>query len=97
VVINYLDIDGSGGAFWPFETNPPLVIDADAELALSIALERFQPVAGQGGKVFQTCRDLQAVEPNFGLSPETGKLPNVLTTGKTFSSSVPVTQDHGEG
>ena len=61
MIINNLDIDGAGGAFGPFKANPPLVVDADAVSALSVALEGFQPVAGQGGKVFQARRHFQFV------------------------------------
>ena len=44
-------------AITPDEAQPPLVIDADAVLALPIALQCFQPVAGQGGEIFQArCR-----------------------------------------
>jgi hypothetical protein len=94
MIIDDLDIDGTGGTFRPFEANPPLVIDADAVLALAVALERFEPIAGQSGKVFQTRRGFEPVESDFGLSPKAGKLPNVLTIGKTLGFSVPVIDDH---
>jgi hypothetical protein len=38
-----------------------LVVDADAVLALPIALEGFQPVAGQSGKILQARRRLQSL------------------------------------
>jgi len=46
MIIDDLDIDGTGGTFRPFEANPPLVIDADAVLALSVPSQRFETVAG---------------------------------------------------
>jgi hypothetical protein len=92
MIIDDLDIDGTGGTFRPFEANPPLVIDADAVLAVPVAPERFEPIAGQSGKVFQARCGFEPVESEFGLSPET--LPNVLTIGKTFGFSVPVFDDH---
>jgi hypothetical protein len=94
VVINNFDIDGAGGTYGPFKANPPLVIDADAVLAPSVALEGFQPIAGQGRKVFQARRYFQPVQTDFRLSPETGKFPNVLPIGETFGFSVSVTHDH---
>jgi hypothetical protein len=38
MVIDNLDIDWAGRAVGPLEADPPLVIDADAVLALPIAL-----------------------------------------------------------
>ncbi|MFT5488636.1 MAG: hypothetical protein ACI9JL_003693 [Paracoccaceae bacterium] len=35
----------------PFKTDPPLDIDADAELSLSIAVKRFKAIAGQIPKI----------------------------------------------
>ena len=56
MVIDNFDIDWAGRAVRPFKANPPLVIDTDAVLALPVALECFQPVAGQGGEIFQARR-----------------------------------------
>jgi hypothetical protein len=53
VIIDDLDIDGAGRAVRPFEADPPLIIDADAVLPLTVALERFQPVTRQDSKVLQ--------------------------------------------
>jgi hypothetical protein len=94
MIINDLDVNWAGRAFRPFETNPPLVINADAVLALSAALEGLQSVAGQGGKVFQAPRSVQPVEPDFSLSPEAREFPNVPTTSKAFGFSVAVIHDH---
>jgi hypothetical protein len=47
VVINNLDIDRAGRFFGPFKANPPLVIDADAILSLSVTIERFKPIAAK--------------------------------------------------
>jgi hypothetical protein len=51
MVINNLDI--SGLAADPFETDTPLVIDADAILACSISPELLESVAGNGRQVLQ--------------------------------------------
>ena len=34
-------------AFFPFKTDAPLIVDADAPLSLAITLQSFQPVAWQ--------------------------------------------------
>jgi hypothetical protein len=68
MVIDDLDIDRARRALRPLKANPPLIVDADAVLALPIALKRFQPVATDGSKIVQAGCRLQAVKPNFGLS-----------------------------
>lgn len=47
VIIYDLDIAWAARAFRPLETNPPLIIDPDAILALPIAFQRFKPVSRQ--------------------------------------------------
>jgi hypothetical protein len=51
VVIDNFNIRRTGGAFWPFEANTPLVVDADAVLAFPAALQGLEPVSRQNGKV----------------------------------------------
>src|SRR6266702_3908006 len=43
----------------PDETNPPLIIDADALLARAVAFEGFQAVAGRRKQVAQRPRPVQ--------------------------------------
>lgn len=59
VVIDNLNIRRTGGAFWPFEANTPLVVDADAVLAFPAAVKGLEPVSrrksgGVGEGVFDT-------------------------------------------
>ena len=44
-----LDVEGIGGA--PDEADAPLIVDADAVLASTIALERLEPIAGRNAEV----------------------------------------------
>ena len=50
----------------PTETDSPLIVDANAVLTLSIAAQRFEPVAGYGPQVGQRSRRLQLVELALG-------------------------------
>ena len=34
-------------SFRPAKTDPPLIVDTDAVLALAVAFQRFQPVTGR--------------------------------------------------
>ena len=43
--VDDLDVEGIGGA--PDEADAPLIADADAVLAGTIALERLEPIAGR--------------------------------------------------
>ena len=96
MVIDNLNIDRAGRVLRPLKANPPLIIDTDAVLALPVALEGFQPIAGKGGEVFQARRRVQAVEPRFGLTCETGKFFEVIAIGEPPGFVVPVTHDHDE-
>ena len=53
MVVNNLHVAWAGPFCGPFKANPPLVIDADAVLALSASFQRLKAVAGQYGKVFK--------------------------------------------
>ena len=51
MVVDYFHVFGTVGAFRPFKTNAPLLVDTDAVLPLAIAAKRFKVVAGKGGKI----------------------------------------------
>lgn len=50
VLIGDIDVGGAGG---PFETDAPLVVDADAPLAAAVATEGFEAVGGEGSEVIE--------------------------------------------
>jgi hypothetical protein len=50
------DFDFMGAVRFPAEADAPLIIDADGVLALPVALERFEAIAGRDGKVVE-CGD----------------------------------------
>jgi hypothetical protein len=62
VVVNNFYIRRSRGGAGPIETDPPLIVDADAELPSSITGQRIQSIAGQGGKILQDCSRFQPIE-----------------------------------
>jgi hypothetical protein len=63
-------------------------------LASTIALESFQPVAADCGEVSEVGGCIEAVEPDLGLSGETGKLLDVIASGETGGLTVPVAHNH---
>jgi len=57
MIIN--DFDSVWAMFSPYETNAPLVVYADAPLALPVAGEFFKPVAGWRTQEIQCLRCFQ--------------------------------------
>src|SRR5687768_15184250 len=47
VIVDDLDVERSRGVVRPLETDAPLVIDSDAELSMSVAVQRLEPIAGK--------------------------------------------------
>ena len=43
----------------PAETDPPLIVDADAVLALAIALQRLECVTGRRAELLERLRSIQ--------------------------------------
>ena len=64
------DFDFAGIAARPAETETPLIIDADAVLAGTLAFERFKPVAGRDPEVFKGVGTGKQVEFIFNLNHE---------------------------
>jgi hypothetical protein len=74
VVIRNLDIGQAWRSRGPLEANAPLIIDANAILALAVATQRLEPAAGKRRQVFQAACGIQAIKPDFCLTRETGEL-----------------------
>jgi hypothetical protein len=51
VINDDLDIGRTKGRFGPLEANPPFVVDTDAELTRTVAIERFQSIAVECCKI----------------------------------------------
>jgi hypothetical protein len=60
VIIYNLDIFGAGAR--PTETHPELIIDTDAMLPRTIALQSFQAISRRHSQVLQPARDLRLPE-----------------------------------
>src|ERR1700746_2081643 len=53
VIVNNLHVWRPWRAVGPLEANPPLIVNADAVLALAVAYQRFKTVTRQCGKIPQ--------------------------------------------
>lgn len=79
----------------PFKTNAPLVVDANAELPASVALEGLETVAGQSGQVLQRSGGLKSIEFEAGGSLEAGEGLHRFTGSEIPSPLVAIAEDHG--
>jgi hypothetical protein len=82
VVVHDFDVRRAGVAVGPFEADPPLHVDADAVLALPVALQSFERVRWQRLKIRKAGRGIQNVEALLRLTAETLELPDALALGK---------------
>jgi hypothetical protein len=64
------DLDPEGFAVPPRETDPPLIVDADAVLALPMARQSFEPVAGRLAQIVEPlgCIERQQLGPGALLN-----------------------------
>jgi hypothetical protein len=62
MIINDLDIRGPRRPSGPLEADPPLVIDPNAVLSLSVALQGFKSVTRQSTKILKLNSRFQAIQ-----------------------------------
>ena len=79
----------------PLEAHPPLPVDPNAELTLTVTPEGFKMVAGQGPQGFKRIGGIQQAEPFLGLSREALELPNSLAIEKPLRAAILETSNHG--
>jgi hypothetical protein len=94
MVANNRNVERPWRFAWPLEANAPLAVDPDGILALAVALEGFQPVGDERGKVGQRNGGIEDAQPLFGLSTERLPLPDFFPGGKPFRIPVTVTPYH---
>jgi hypothetical protein len=82
------------GAFWPFEANTPLVVDADAVLAFPAALQGLEPVSRQNGKVAEHQGRFEPVQFQTGGAFDAREGFGTFSRRQGGSFLVPETNDH---
>jgi hypothetical protein len=80
--------------FTPLEADPPLLVDPNAVLPLSITTQNLQTIAWQTGQVFQAGCAIKSLEPALRLSCKTLESANPTTEVMRFSVLVAKTSDH---
>jgi hypothetical protein len=94
MIINDLHVRWAEGVFGPFKASPPLIVDANAALALPVPSQRFKTIAGQYGKVFKHDGRLRSVQPQTGGAFDSKERRYPFTGCEVPGSLVPVTDDH---
>ena len=93
MVIDNLDLRWTDSTFRPFETNPPLIVDSDAVLALSISLQRFKTIARQDGEISELNGGFQAVQLQARRALATGERLDTFAGREIRRSLVPIADD----
>jgi hypothetical protein len=73
-----------GIAVFPFKTNAPLPIYADAALPGAVPAQCLKPVAGQGHKVLDGFCIVQNFQTPLSLGGKSSELPDTLPVEKRF-------------
>ena len=78
----------------PHKADAPLIVDANAVLSLSIALERFQVITRRRRQVAQLCCDIQLSKFSLRHPLETPKPSDALSRIEPFRLLRPEGLDH---
>lgn len=94
MIVNNLYIGWAQRAIGPLKANSPLVVDADAVLALAVAGQCFEAIARQGGKVSKRRGCLQPVQPEATGPFKSAKRFDSPPGSEGLSSLVAVADNH---
>src|SRR5229473_968064 len=90
MIVNNLHVRWPQRAARPLEANPPLIVNADAVLALAIADQGFEAIAGQSGNVSERCGGLETVELQARGALKTRKGLDAFARGEISGPAVPI-------
>lgn len=97
VVVDDLDVVGSFGVLGPAKTEPPLRVDADAELAGPVTAQRLEAVARQLAQIDEAGRSVQHAQPPFRLGAKALETRHPFATGEPLGCFVLEAADRGVG
>lgn len=79
------DFNGSGTLVRPAEAHTPLIVDTDAVLASSVALQRLKVMGGRQPQIRELCRRHDSLKPHPRSAPEIRRQPHgVLSMKDSF-------------
>jgi hypothetical protein len=94
MVVNNFNICRAGRPCGPLEADPPLIIDANAVLTLSITLQGFESVARQSAQILELDRGFQPIQLESGGALNSRERFDPLTGCEISGPLVPVADDH---
>ena len=94
VIVNNLYVGWPRRLVEPLEANPPLIINADAILALAVAYQSFKPIARQRRKVPRRSGRLETVQFQARGPFKSRKCPDSFPSGEISGPFVPIADDH---
>lgn len=92
MVVNNFDVNGSSRR--PDETHTPLIVDANAVLTGSIALERFQAIARRRSQEIERQGSVQLRQLSLGDRCDRSKAPGTLAFEQCLRVLAPERLDH---
>jgi len=94
VIIDNLDVRRARRSIRPLKTDAPLIVDPDAVLPFSIALQRFEPIAGQRRQIMEDVRRLEAIELEPSRALDARECFHALARREVSRSLIAVADDH---
>lgn len=91
MVVDDFHLAWAGISRWPLKTYPPLVVDPDAPLPITVPTEFLQLVTGKRSDIPQRLRSVQSIKNLFRL---TAKRLHPLSLRKAFRARIAVADDH---
>jgi hypothetical protein len=90
VVVDDLDVEWSGLTVWPFEANPPSIVDANAVLPCSIPSEALTAIARQAHQSRLVWSGLENLQPLVRLALDGLNLADPFSRGKPRGAFVSI-------
>src|SRR5713226_2136684 len=94
MIVNDLHGRRSERPAWPLEANPPLIVNANAVLALAITAQSFEAIAGQSGQVSKRGGGLETIELQARGTLEARKSLDAFAGGEVSGPTVPIADNH---
>ena len=94
MVVNDLNVARARSASRPLKADPPLVIDPNAVLSLSVAFQGFESVAGQRAQILKLDRRFHAIQLEPRRAIDSRECLDSLTGCEISGPLVPVADNH---
>src|ERR1700722_4828412 len=94
VIVDNLHVPRPRRSVSPLEANPPLIVYADAVLALAVTYQRFKTVSRQRSEIADRGSRLQTIKLQARGPLKAREYLDPLTAGEFSGSLIPIADDH---